>query len=191
MKKIFIFAAIAVIAGVMFTGCGSSKRVDAGRGKKQNAEECQQLALKDTKSWRAAGNGVSPKESFAINLAALDARSNLSEQIRTQVEGLIQAFNQQHSTNEKIDLVGKESQIQKGYFDELLAGSKVICQNTYIKQDGSYNAYVCVEMSDESSAAIYKKLSNDKKMSIDLTENKFKEELGKAREDYRNRNTVE
>jgi hypothetical protein len=188
MKKVFILAATAVFAGVMMTGCGSSKQVvDTDRGKKQAKEECQQLALEKTKGWRDFGNGVSPKESFAISLATLDARSRLAAQIQTQVEGLINGFNEQHAAD-VIDLVGKEGQMQKGYFDELLAGSKVICQNTYTKKDGTYNVYVCVEMSEASSAAIYKKLSDDKKLSIDFSEQQFKQELEKAREDYRSRN---
>ncbi|MDR0863418.1 MAG: hypothetical protein LBO74_00620 [Candidatus Symbiothrix sp.] len=187
-KNYFVWFAITLFVSIAFSACKSSSQKTASeRGIKQKQEECQKMAVEQTKGWRASGNGLSPKESFAINLATLDARSNLSEQIRIQVEGLIQAFNQQHSANGAIDLVGKESQIQKGYFDELLAGSKVICQNTYVKKDGSYNAYVCIEMSDDSSTAIYKKLSNDKKLSINLAEPEFKKELEKDR----NRNTVE
>jgi hypothetical protein len=42
-------------------------------------------------------------------------------------------------------------------------------------------------MSDEEMPAIYKKLTDDKKLSIDFAEYQFKQELEKAKEEYRNR----
>jgi hypothetical protein len=64
---------------------------------------------------------------------------------------------------------------------------KTICSNTYVKEDGSYNVYVCVEMGEESLSRVHKKLTDDQKLSIDFAEQQFKKEMEKAKEDYRNR----
>jgi len=45
----------------------------------------------------------------------------------------------------------------------------------------------CGIMSDEALPAIHKKLTDDKKLSIDFDEYRFKQEMEKAKEVYRNR----
>jgi hypothetical protein len=154
---------------------------------KLEKEECEELALKESKAWRASGNGVSPKEALARNIAELTAKARLARQLEEQINSLIRLFNQQHEAGNTQDLVGKATEITDGYADQLLSNVKVICTNTYAKQDGSYNVYVCVEMGEESLSRIHKKLSDDQKLSIDFGEYQFKQEMEKAKEDYRNR----
>jgi hypothetical protein len=83
--------------------------------------------------------------------------------------------------------VGKDTGITEGYADQLLSNVKVVCSNTYVKEDGSYNVYVCVEMGEESLSRIHKKLTDDQKISIDYAEYQFKQDAAKAKEDYRSR----
>jgi hypothetical protein len=185
------------------TGCGSSKKSSTGyaveqtkpstipqaeaanRGIKLAKEECEELALEVTTNLRETGNGVSNKESFAVNLALLDARAKLAQQLTVMVSGLIRNFNQQHEADKDFASVAKASQIQQGYFEQFLTNTRPICKNTYVKEDGRYNVYVCIEMGDEQVKEIYKKLSNDKKIAVDFAEKQFLDELNKAKEDYR------
>ncbi|GHT11267.1 hypothetical protein AGMMS4956_04010 [Bacteroidia bacterium] len=168
-------------------GNSTSQQKSAGnRGAKLEKEECQQLAMEKTQGWRDFGNGTSTKESFAQNLAVLDAKSRLARQLEEQINALIRGFGQQHEAEGASDRVSKASEIQEGYVDKLLTGVKTICSNTYVKEDGTYNVYVCVEMSEQSMTAIHKKLSDDKKLSIDFAEDQFKKEMEKAKEEYRN-----
>jgi hypothetical protein len=192
-----------VLSVIVLTSCVSSKKVSSGyiadqtkpnteaqasavnRGLKMQKEECEELALENVSNLRESGNGVSSKESFATNLALLDARSKLAQQLEVLVNGLIRKFNQQHDKGKNNALVGKASEVQQGYFNQLLTNTRPICKNTYVKEDGSYNVYVCVEMNEQQQKAMYKKLSDDEKIQIDFAEHQFLKELSAAKEEYR------
>ncbi|MDR1985260.1 MAG: hypothetical protein LBQ28_10650 [Prevotellaceae bacterium] len=193
-KNYLRFALVAIVASLLFTACGSSKKAKTpeqksamNRGVIMEKEECEQLALKEVKGWRESGNGVSDKESFARNIAELNAKARLARQLQEQINTLIRSFNEQHEAGGVREQSGKSTEIEEGYADQLLSNVKPICSNTYVKEDGSYNVYVCVEMGEESLSRIHKKLSDDKKLSIDFAEDQFKKQMEKAKEEYRNR----
>jgi hypothetical protein len=192
--KYIKFAVMAIAVSVAAMSCGSSKKAKTpaqkeavSRGVKLEAEDCEKLSMEKTADWRASGNGVSPKESFAKNIAELNAKARLARQLEEQINSLVRAFNQQHEAGGVQDFSAKATGIDEGYADQLLTNVKTICSNTYVKEDGSYNVYVCVEMGEQNLSAIHKKLSADKKLSIDFAEDQFKKEMEKAKEDYRNR----
>ena len=194
MTKYLKLAVMAMLASVLFTACGSSnkaktpaQKVAADRGVKLDKEECEELAMKSSKTWRATGNGTSPKETFARDIAELNAKARLARSLEEQINTLIRTFNQQHEAGNTQDFAGKSTGIEQGYADQLLTNVKIICSNSYVKQDGTYNVYVCVEMSNEELPAIHKKLSADKKLSIDFGEHQFMQEMEKMKEEYRNR----
>jgi hypothetical protein len=187
-------AVMAIVAGAFITACGGEKTAKTpeqksatNRGVKLEKEECEELALQESKNWRASGNGVSPKEAFARNIAELNAKARLARQTEEQINSLIRSFNQQHEADNTQDLVGKATEVTDGYTDQLLSNVKTICSNTYVKEDGSYNVYVCVEMGEETLSRVHKKLTDDQKLSIDFDEQQFKKEMEKAKEDYRKR----
>ena len=197
--KFLKVAAIAVL-GVVMIACKSNKqgynanqakpvteaqRQAANRGTKLQKEECEEMALEASNNLRESGNGISDKEAFAVNLALLDARSKLAQQLEVLVNGLIRNFNQQHEANKDFASVGKASQIQQGYFEQFLTNTRLVCKNTYVKEDGKYNVYVCVEMNEQQQKAMYKKLSDEKKIAVDFAEHQFLKDLEKAKEDYR------
>jgi hypothetical protein len=195
MKKILIFAAIAVLVGAM-SSCGGTKQVAgtapqkaaADRGLKMEKEECEEKAMESPK--RASGIGSSQSERLAKNTAALDARANLLSAIQSIVTGMIKNFDQEHQAganqNKASDFVNQSGQEQKALIDGVIS-SRIICSNTYAQGDGSYKVYVCVEMNDESIGNLYKKLSQDKKISIQFEEERFRKEMEKGLEDFRNR----
>jgi hypothetical protein len=196
MKKMYLkFAVMAIVASVLVSACGTSnvaktpqQKAAANRGAKLDKEECEQLALQEGKGWRASGNGVSAKESFAKSLAELNAKTGLARQLEEDINALISGFNQQHASGKASSLVGKDSGVETGYTDKLLTNVKIICTNTYVKEDGTYNVYVCVEMGEENLSRIHKALTDDQKLSIDFAEYQFKQEMEKRKEDFRNRN---
>jgi hypothetical protein len=202
-KKMILIALTAIFAGVMITGCKGTKKAASGyaveqkkpstveqtqaanRGLKLAKEECEDLALEATTNLRESGNGVSDKEAFAVNLALLDARSKLAQQLEVMVNGLIRNFNQQHEADKDFASIAKASQLQQGYFEQFLSNTRPICKNTYVKEDGKYNVYVCIEMNEQMKKTMYRKLSDDKKIVIDFAEKQFLDELNKAKEDFR------
>jgi hypothetical protein len=203
MKKILLFAATAAFAGLSMSGCGGTKTVATGynpeqkapttaaqaqsakRGLKLEKEECEELALEATDNLRESGNGVSDKEAFAVNLALLDARSKLAQQLEVLTNGLIRNFNQQHEAGEGFASVAKAGDLQQGYFEQFLTNTRPICKNTYVKEDGKYNVFVCIEMGDQQKKNLYKKLSNDQKIVVDFAEKQFMDDLNKAKEEFR------
>ncbi len=193
MRKIyFVFALAAMVGSVTVTSCRTKKTVEQGvamdRGKKQSKEECEELALKDVKELRASGNGVSPKESMAKNIALAEARRNLSAMITTAVEGYIEIYNGQHEAQKEIELTGQVKDMINNYTNNLLNGTVPICSNTYVKTDGDFNVYVCIEISSEKiMPSISKKISEETKQNIEFDAFLFKKEMEKAREEYKNR----
>jgi len=158
----------------------------ADRGLKLAKEECEEKALEPSgKGIRDAGNALSDKEAFATNLALLDARAKLAQQLEVLVTGMIRNFNQQHEADGAYSSVAKATGLTQAYFEQFLQNTRMICKNTYVKQDGRYNVYVCVEMDENMQRSMYKKLSDDKKLHIDFEESQFLKELEKAKEDYR------
>ena len=201
VKKIILIGAVAFTA-MFATGCKGSKKAGydgtqktpttaaqqqaANRGLKVQKEECEEMAMSESKNIRDAGQGISDREAFATNLALLDARSKLAQQLEVLVNGLTRNFNQQHEAG-TTDLasVAKAGLIQEGYFEQFLNNTKQVCKNTYVLPDGRYNVYVCVEMDQNAQSAMHKKLTDDKMLQIDFQESMFLKDLEKAKEEYR------
>jgi len=204
MKSINYLKIAVMIFGIslMFGACKSSKKTViytgdqnnltttaqqnvTSRGTKQEVEECEELAMLPGANLRDAGNGISDREAFATNLALLDARSKLAQQLEVLVNGLTRNFNQQHESGvDQLSSVAKAGQIQQGYFEQFLANTRQICKTTYLK-DGKYNVYVCVEMDVNQQRAMYKKLTNDKMLQTDYQEYQFLKDMEKAKEEYK------
>jgi hypothetical protein len=194
MKKILIFITVVAVAGAI-SSCGGTKQVAgttsqkmaADRGLKMEKEECEEKAMESPK--RASGIGTSQSERLAKNTAALDARANLLSAIQSIVSGMVKNFDQEHQAganeNKASDFINQSGQEQKALIDGVIS-SRIICSNTYAQGDGSYKVYVCVEMNDESIGNLYKKLSQDKKISIQFEEERFRKEMEKGLEDFRN-----
>lgn len=203
MNKLFLngFVIVVMTMAMVFTSCKTSKDVSysanqatpttkpqeqaANRGLKIAKEECEEKALEQVNTLRESGNGISDKEAFATNLALLDARAKLAQQLEVLVNGLIRNFNQQHEADGDFTSVAKAGQLQQAYFEQFLTNTSPICKNTYVKDDGKYNVYVCVELGNDDKKTMYKKLSDDKKLQVDFQEHQFLQELDKAKEDYR------
>ena len=200
MKKMLRNTMIIMSIAMLSSCAGSKKVVNSGnlgqpanagqasvanRGLMLQKEECEELALEQTDNLRESGNGISDSESFATNLALLDARSKLAQQVEVLVTGMIRNFNQQHKAGQESASVAKASQIQQGYFEQFLANTRPIRKNTYVKEDGSYNVYVCIEMDIQQQRAMYRNLSEDQKIAIDFEESQFLKELNQAKEEFR------
>ena len=163
----------------------SAKATTQSRGVKVNREECEELAMDITAAYpRAAGNAVSANEAMATNLALLDARSNLAQQLEVMVNGMLTNFGEQYASGAAGGFKGSAKQIQEGYFRNILNNTRPIKKNTYLKEDGSFNVYVCIEMNPEQNTAMYNQLRKDEILHIDFDEAMFIERMNKAREEY-------
>ncbi|MDR2732380.1 MAG: hypothetical protein LBB36_04090 [Fibromonadaceae bacterium] len=158
------------------------------RGVKQEKEECEEKALEaGVKNLRDAGNALSENESFSVNMALLDARSKLASQLEILITGMQRRFDEQYAKGQAgSSYSGKGTQLQEGYFEQFLKNTRMICKNTYVKEDGRYNVYVTIEMDEPEQKAMVNQLKKDEILNIDFAEHQFLSEIAKAKEDYRN-----
>ena len=190
MKKI----SFALIMCAIISSCGAQKQTSSGykgyqdkpsnetqaaaanRGVKLEAEECEALASDITaENLREFGNGVSSKESFATNKALLDARTKMAQRIKTYVAGLIVNADSETQTEGTYTSLSGEAQTAK--WNEVVSNAKVLKKNTYVKENGQYNVYVCIEMPKEQLQKVYEDLSSQKQISAKVTEKMFIEGL--------------
>lgn len=189
MRHYFVFI-VLIIGGSFIISCGSSKSASsaysgyqtkpsnsvqatsANRGVKIELEECEVMAMDlSADNPRAFGNGISGTESFATNIAILDARTKLAQQIGSYVKGLI--LNAQSSTGSANSTAIRAGELQTDRWNQYVSNARVIKKNTYVKEDGQYNVYVCVEMPKEQVSNLYNTLSKDKIISESITEKMF------------------
>ena len=193
MRKIFnLIACIAILGLFTFSSCKTKQTLtpaqkevmETSRVKKER-DECQQLALNAKgETLRAWGEGVSSKESFANNMAELDARTKIARQLETGINALVRSFNMQHSKDGVLDEAGKAQELQEGYVGRVLTGTIPICSNAYVLPNGNIQTYVCVELSGEKVQEMVKKLSKETKLNIDFSERNFLKEMEKEREKF-------
>jgi hypothetical protein len=194
MKNYLRFALVAIMAGVLFSACGSSNKAKtpeqaaaADLGVKMEKDECEKLVLQEGKNWRASGIGKSRDKAFAESSAQITAKANLARRMEEHTVAAITVFRGQYRVDDYQGVDGKDIERISGYADQLVRGAKPICTNSYAKEDGSYQYFVCMEMGEEILSHLYKKLTDDQKLSIDFEEHQFKQEMEKMKEDYRNR----
>ena len=194
MKRIFSLIALLLVVSFVANDTiaqtrkekkASKKATAKSRGTKLVREECEELAMDITSpNPRAAGNAQSMNEAFATNMALLDARAKLAQQLAVMVDGMAKSFSQQHVTNDKASFEQKSSNIQRAYFEKFLTNTRAICKNTYLTEDGNYNVYVCIEMDPNLSKTVYEQLKKDQIISIEYSEEKFMQEMKEARKVY-------
>lgn len=194
MKRIFSLIALLLVISFVANDTmaqsrkekkASKKATAKSRGTKLIREECEELAFDITcPNPRAAGNARSMNEAFATNMALLDARANLAQQLSVMIDGMTKSFNQQHMSNDNVSFEQKNSNLQRAYFEKFLTNTRPICKNAYLTEEGDYNVYVCIEMDPNLCKAVYEHLKKDKIVNIECSEEKFMEEMKEARKLY-------
>jgi len=155
------------------------------RGVKLEKEECEEKAIEAGSPPREFGIGTADDEAFAVNLALLDARSKLAQQLEVLVSGAITNFNQKYKDKDgAASSYGKAQSFQEGYFEQFLSNTRPICKNTYAKENGDYNVYVAIEIDDGLLSRIQQAITTDREDAIDFKEHVFKEEMKEMRAKY-------
>lgn len=166
-----------------------STKVTSTIGTRIEEDPCEELAYDITaENPREFGNGMSRSESLATNLAMLDARSKLAQRIDSYVQGLIVSANGQYNSStgstgsngasqfsESYSNTNQSGQTQTSKWEKHVANSKVIKRSRYLRDDGQFNIYVCVEMPKEQLSSIYKELSEGHNISSEISEQMFLE----------------
>jgi hypothetical protein len=198
MKKVFIFAAAAVLTGVIVTGCGSSKKAAAPVSVTDKAVQkqagipveqeivfpCQGIDS-DLEYFRVNGDGKSKDRTMAKDRAYLSALANLS----TKLKGVAGQNNQRLGSSTFAD--GEEIHdkviAQSGVIAHAnVSGYRTACEKyTFSQQDGSYHCYVTIEFGKQKLIKeLYDKLNSDKLLKADYDFDKYMKEFDADLKEY-------
>lgn len=204
MKKLSALVSIMVIAVVILTSCGSSKKVktvnpykdataNTEKRVKIERDECENESLKNSEFLRGYGIGTSADQMMARDLATASARNEIVNQVEVLASNMVKRFNQQYLGNSggakgmTREDQGKAQQLMQSVADESLSGARVICSNTYMLGN-NYEVHVCVELTNaDYMKKTYNKLANEEKLLIDYNYEKYSQEMKDELDAYRKR----
>lgn len=203
MNKIIITGCL--LAAMLFlASCGGSKNVPVATpqpvqpqtsslGEALELDKCQICAEEDTpNAFRAWAKFNDFDQSDAYRFAVATARANMAGDIATFASDAISRFNNryalQSSDGQKAtqakDAANKAASGLKTAAEELIRGSRVIMSSYYRQQDGTIDAYVCIEMNYDNvmaqlknSAAVRQLISDMQKAQIDAKAEDFEESM--------------
>lgn len=155
--------------------------------KKLQNDECEDKANEAAQFLRAYGVGRDADRMLARNLAAMQARAELVQQVQATVATMLNQNDVQMRSSDKRESTGKAVSFIQQLAEESLKGNKIICSNTY-EVGGQYEVHVCIELTGQDFIQkSYNKLANEEKLIIDYNYDKYKKDFDKALDEYRKR----
>ncbi len=173
MKKVFIFAATAVVAGAIVAGCGSSKQTSSARGAveiKLNA--CEEYALMSPAT-RAFGKGSHFEESAAREIAELEARAEFARKIATATTSAattdrtsMTLYSGDTKSGDKVsDQATKISTFAEGIAKQMVSNTVIVKMTKFMLPNDQFEVWVCLEYK-EGVAALAQNIANSMKQRI-------------------------
>ncbi|GHT48990.1 hypothetical protein AGMMS49982_01410 [Bacteroidia bacterium] len=198
-----IFAATAAFAGVMVTGCGSSKSVAQATTVAQVAPvaKAPQLAVKkpctvlDDAEWFAASGERRVKQS-SVNTAPTALMRTLQQQLRLKLKGVykgvVRDYMDQMDADEGSYAVSHIESAGDFIIDQKTNETYTACQeSTYPDEQGYVTIYMAIKVSKKAIVdEVVETLSKDKEMEVRFKEKNFRESALKVfeksqEEDYK------
>lgn len=171
MKKVLLFICIAVLS----TGCASKKQVYKGdveviipcSGKEYHS---------DKKAIRASGMGTSNIINVAQDKALVVARERIASQINILVKNVTDNYVSSYEVNNAEEGNAKFQARTLTIVKQLLSSCSPICEKVTKSPDGTFHAYVALEMTvEEIALSIDKRISQEDKLLINYEYEKFKQ----------------
>jgi isopropylmalate/homocitrate/citramalate synthase len=203
MKKIVFAVVTALCAGVLITGCGSSKQVtkpvsvtdSKEMAKKLNAPAEVEIVFpcegidSDEAFLRVNANGASKDRTMAKDRAYQNALANLA----SKLAGVMAMENSKVAVSVNAD--GEEFHDKMVTVSKLIAkanvsGYRTSCEKfTVNQQDGAYNCYVTVEFGKQKVVKqLYEALSNEKLLKADYDFDRYMKAFEKDLGEYEKTN---
>lgn len=171
-------------------------------GKEMKLTEAESYALKKPGT-RAAGKGVSSRETVAIAAARAQARATFAEAISSAVTSATKTLNydinqyagDEEEGHEANDGGERTNRMVKSVAKQIIEGSPVVKTNKYYnKKTRRYTVFVCLEyngdvakLAKEIAKQVNQKISDEQRLKIDFELEKFEKEIEKEL----NNNTTE
>lgn len=163
-------------------------------GKEMKLTEAESYALKKPGT-RAAGKGVSSRESVAVQVARTQARAAFAEAISSAVNSALkisgfdvsQYAGDDEEGHEVSDGAEKTNTMVKSVSKQVIENTQVVKTNKfYNKKTRKYTVFVCLEyngdiakLSKEIANKVSQKISDEQRMKIDFELENFEKEIEK------------
>ena len=163
-------------------------------GKEMKLTEAESYALKKPGT-RAAGKGVSSRESVAVRVARAQARAAFAEAISSAVNSALkisgfdvsQYAGDDEEGHEVSDGAEKTNTMIKSVSKQVIENTQVVKTNKfYNKKTRKYTVFVCLEyngdiakLSKEIANKVSQKISDEQRMKIDFELENFEKEIEK------------
>ena len=163
-------------------------------GKEMKLTEAESYALKKPGT-RAAGKGVSSRESVAVQVARAQARAAFAEAISSAVNSALkisgfdvsQYAGDDEEGHEVSDGAEKTNTMIKSVSKQVIENTQVVkTKKFYNKKTRKYTVFVCLEyngdiakLSKEIANKVSQKISDEQRMKIDFELENFEKEIEK------------
>lgn len=163
-------------------------------GKEMKLTEAESYALKKPGT-RAAGKGVSSRESVAVQVARTQARAAFAEAISSAVNSALkisgfdvsQYAGDDEEGHEVSDGAEKTNTMIKSVSKQVIENTQVVKTNKfYNKKTRKYTVFICLEyngdiakLSKEIANKVSQKISDEQRMKIDFELENFEKEIEK------------
>lgn len=163
-------------------------------GKEMKLTEAESYALKKPGT-RAAGKGVSSRESVAVQVARTQARAAFAEAISSAVNSALkisgfdvsQYAGDDEEGHEVSDGAEKTNTMIKSVSKQVIENTQVVKTNKFFnKKTRKYTVFVCLEyngdiakLSKEVANKVSQKISDEQRMKIDFELENFEKEIEK------------
>ena len=202
MKKTLLSLA-AVALAVIFTSCGSSKNVsnsnysNNGGGNPFGETYEMPCAVYDTDTDFAA-TGIFRGSSYQKGELLKWALQNAQEQVRMKIQhaykGMVSDYSQNIGGNQGNDIERKMTMAGDQIIDAVINDTRAVCQRFGAVDDsGHIECYVAIQiskkdLSEKVANAVENVLSDDEKLRIGFNEMKYREQMNKSFEQYKEQN---
>jgi hypothetical protein len=141
----------------------------------------------DNEYFRASNVGESQGQSMAKKKAMSNARLDLAAAIETRVKAVIDNYFSSYTTGDAIQDAERYEGLSREVINQELSGIRTICEQFTKTKDGTYKAYVAIELAGEEILnGMQKRISDDEKLKIDFQYEKFKKEFEKEMDNFKN-----
>lgn len=176
MKTKFIsFVCVGLAAMLAVTSCGGQKQaVNSGKTEVIMPFSTPEYRT-DTEYFRATAQGTSKNMEMARTAADLNARNALAAQVEVIVKSVTDSYMNQYEMNGESEVRGKIESGVRQVVNQTLKGATVKDTKLYQNPDGSYEYWICVEMSRVPVAEAVEDVlvSNDERLAVDFDQYRF------------------
>lgn len=181
MKKYFYFA-VAIIA-TLSTGCFATQGTTPAT--KGRVEITTPMSGKEYRSnseyWRAVSTGKSDDMLMAKKVAMQSARQELAASVESEIKVFIKDYSQNKSA--KAQSIYEE--MGTTTVKQTLRNIEVVDEKYYQNEDGSYQCYVCLEVSKtQVEKELEDKLAQEKELRLEFDREQFNKQFEAAFQNF-------